>query len=185
MAVAVISAKLIASCLILASQTYNVPAAAMIGIMHVEGGHVGQQVLNTNGSYDLGPMQVNTLWLPQLSRLWKVDVNTAHIWVRDNGCVNVYVAAWILRQKIDQTAGLYSGIARYHSGTGWRGDRYAKRVLAVMERKGLVTRGPSTHVPSVHVPSTHVPSIEQRAAPIRTAARTDSEDFRLKIIKEE
>ena len=169
MAAAVVSAKMIASCLLLAAQTYNVPPAAMIGIMHVEGGHVGQQVLNTNGSHDLGPMQVNTLWLPQLARLWSVDVSTARIWVRDNGCVNVYVAAWILRQKIDEVAGLYSGIARYHSGTGWRGEIYADRVVAVMERKGLVAHG----------------LYESRRPPTRAAVPADRQDPPIKLAKKE
>jgi hypothetical protein len=134
----VTSAKIIGACLLLASKTYSVPPQVMIGIMHVEGGRVGQQVLNTNGSYDLGPMQVNTLWVPQLAKLWRVDQTTAHHWVRDNGCVNVYVAAWILRQKIDRTYGLYSGIAHYHSATPWRGQNYAQKVVGVMRRKGLL-----------------------------------------------
>lgn len=170
MAVAAAAAtKMLASCLILAAQSYSVPPAAMIGIMHVEGGHIGQQVLNTNGSYDLGPMQVNTLWLPQLARLWKVDTRTAHVWVRDNGCVNVYVAAWILRQKMNEGAGLYSGIARYHSGTGWRGERYANQVVAVMERKGLVSHGRPLSA----------------AAPIRTAEVAKNLDPHLKIAENE
>lgn len=132
------TAKIIGACLLLASQTYKVPPAVMIGIMHVEGGRVGQQVRNSNGSYDLGPMQVNTVWLPQLASLWGVDQSTAHLWVRDNGCVNVYVAAWILRQQIDKTSGLYSGIARYHSATRWRGHDYANKVITMMQKKGLV-----------------------------------------------
>jgi hypothetical protein len=170
MAVAAAAAtKMLASCLILAAQSYNVPPAAMIGIMHVEGGHIGQQVMNTNGSYDLGPMQVNTLWLPQLARLWHVDARTAHMWVRDNGCVNVYVAAWILRQKMNDGAGLYNGIARYHSGTGWRGARYANQVVAVMQRKGLVLR-------ELQQPS---------APPIRTAEVGDDQKSPLKIAKNE
>lgn len=132
------TAKIIGACLLLASQTYKVPPAVMIGIMHVEGGRVGQEVRNSNGSYDLGPMQVNTIWIPQLAGLWGVDHSTARQWVRDNGCVNVYVAAWILRQQIDKTSGLYSGIARYHSATRWRGHDYANKVIAVMQKKGLV-----------------------------------------------
>jgi len=135
------TAKMIGACLLLASQTYQVPPAVMIGIMHVEGGRVGQQVLNTNGSYDLGPMQVNTIWLPQLSKLWGVDAATARTWVRDNGCVNVYVSAWILRQKIDDTSGLYSGIAHYHSATPWRGQQYANKVIGMMKRKGIAIAG--------------------------------------------
>lgn len=170
MAGPVIAAKIIASCLLLASQTYHVPPAAMIGIMNIEGGRVGQQVLNVNGSYDLGPMQVNTLWLPRLARLWHVDERTAHVWVRDNGCINVYVAAWILRQKIDEGGDIYAGIARYHSATGWRGARYADKVIAVMERKGLVMPGLAD---TTHIRQTQL------------ASRVEGGERNLRAIKEE
>lgn len=134
-----ITAKTLAACLVLASNTYQVPPAVMIGIMQVEGGYVGQQVgPNGNGTYDLGPMQVNTRWVPELARIWNVSKDTAHSWVRDDGCVNLHVAAWILKQKITETGSLYSGIAHYHSATPSRGTRYARKVIAAMDRKGLV-----------------------------------------------
>lgn len=135
------TAKALAACLMLAANTYKVPPAVMVGIMHVEGGRVGQQSLNSNGSYDLGPMQVNTVWMPQLARQWRVDQATARRWVRDNGCVNIHVAAWILKQKINEAGYLYGGIARYHSATPGRGHAYAGKVIAVMERKGLIDHG--------------------------------------------
>ena len=133
-----ITAHLLAACLNLAAQTYQVPPAVLVGIMHVEGGRVGQEVgPNINGTYDLGPMQVNTLWLPQLARSWRVDVKKARAVVRDDACMNVKVAAWILRAKIDEAGSLYGGIARYHSATPWRGQRYAAKVVGAMKRKGL------------------------------------------------
>lgn len=128
-----------AACLLLAANTYHVPAAVMIGIMHVEGGHIGQEVgPNFNGTYDLGPMQVNSRWIPELQRSWNVSAPTARSWVRDNGCVNVHVAAWILRQKMDNAGSLWGGIAGYHSATPSIGTPYANKVIAVMDRKGLV-----------------------------------------------
>ncbi len=132
--------------MILASQTYNVPLPVMIGIMHVEGGRVGQQVgPNINMTYDLGPMQVNTRWIPELAKAWNVDPKIAHKLVRDDGCVNVRVAAWILHNKIQDAGSLYGGIAYYHSATPGIGSRYAAKVMDVMERKGLIkqdgTRG--------------------------------------------
>lgn len=134
-----IAAKTIAACLLLASNTYQVPPAVMIGIMQVEGGRVGQQVgPNGNGTYDLGPMQVNTRWVPELARIWRVSEPTAKSWVRDDGCVNLHVAAWILKQKIMETGSLYGGIARYHSATPGLGSRYAGKVIAAMERRGLI-----------------------------------------------
>ncbi len=127
-----------AACLVMASQTHSVPAAVLIGIMRVEGGHVGQAVPNTNGTYDLGPMQVNTSWLPELARRWNVDEKTAYHWVRDDGCVNVEVAAWILKRNINKTGYLIGGISNYHSATPVLGTDYARKVVAVMRRFGLI-----------------------------------------------
>lgn len=134
-----ITAQTLAACLLLAAQTYQVPPAVMIGIMHVEGGRVGQAVgPNVNGTYDLGPMQVNTRWVPELARAWRLDHKTATKLVRDDGCVNVRVAAWILSRKIKEAGSLYGGIAYYHSATPGIGTRYAAKVVALMERKGLI-----------------------------------------------
>ena len=134
-----IAMQTLAACLLLAANTYHVPPAVMIGIMHVEAGHVGQEVgPNSNGTYDLGPMQVNSRWLPELAQYWHVNKTTARAWVRDNGCVNVHVAAWILHQKINEAGYLYGGIARYHSATPGHGQRYASKVVAAMERQGLI-----------------------------------------------
>ena len=127
-----------AACLVMSAQNYSVPAAVLIGIMRVEGGHVGQQVLNTNGTYDLGPMQVNTSWMPELARYWNVDQRTAYRMVRDDGCVNVGVAAWILKRNINRTGYLVGGISHYHSATPSLGVNYARKVVAVMRRFGLV-----------------------------------------------
>lgn len=97
-------ANTLATCIFLASQTYGVPPAVLVGILHVEGGKVGQQVRNSNGTYDLGPMQINTIWMPELARHWQVPQSTAKRWVRDDGCINVAVGAWILRKKVTMPA---------------------------------------------------------------------------------
>ena len=132
------AASVLATCIFLASQQYHVPPAVMIGILQVEGGKVGQEVgPNVNGTYDLGPMQINTLWLEELSQKWKVSHDTARKWVRDDECVNVGVGAWILRQKINQTGSLSKGIAYYHSGTPHIGKRYRQKVIDAMRRSGL------------------------------------------------
>jgi hypothetical protein len=134
-----LTVQALATCVLMASNTYHVPAAVMIGIMHVEGGHIGQEAgPNFNGTFDLGPMQVNTHWLPQLAQIWHVPAPTARKWVRDDGCVNVHVAAWILRQKMEQSGSIWGGIAAYHSATPGVGGPYADKVVAVMDRKGLV-----------------------------------------------
>lgn len=132
------TSKILAACLMLASQTYGVPPAVLVGIYKAEGGQVGQEVRNTNGSSDLGPMQINTLWLPTLAEKWGVNESTARRWVRDDACTNVGVSAWILRSHIDDTKSLSGAIARYHSRTPVHGNRYKARVLEILHKNGLI-----------------------------------------------
>jgi hypothetical protein len=131
--------QILAACLLYAANTYQLPPQALIAIMHVEGGKVGQAVANTNGSYDLGPMQVNTIWMPELAKIWGTDTQTAMRRVRDNGCVNIHVSAWILRQRVNTTGNLYKGIAAYHSYTPVHGNRYLQKIVSAMRRLGFLT----------------------------------------------
>ena len=127
------------ACMMQAADAYNVPAAVLRGIYEVEGGRVGQAVgPNRNGTYDLGPMQINTLWIPKLAEHWNVDYKTAYNAVKNDGCVNMSVSAWILAGRIRSTGNLTMGIAHYHSATPKFGHTYAKKVIAAMRRLGLV-----------------------------------------------
>lgn len=134
-----VTTKVLAACLMLAAQTYSVPPAVLVGILHVEGGKVGQAVgPNQNGTYDLGPMQINTVWLPDLAGRWGVNESTAMRWVRDDPCTNMGVAAWILRSHYNETGSLSKAIANYHSRTSHVGSAYKKRVVTAMRQKGLL-----------------------------------------------
>lgn len=129
----------IATCLMIAAQTYNVPPAVMLGIMHVEGGRAGQAVgPNTNGTYDLGPMQINTMWVPKLAQHWRVNYNTAFSMIKNDPCINVNVAAWILRQRLNESGNLTLAIAHYHSKTPKFGYVYARKVIGAMRRMSLI-----------------------------------------------
>jgi hypothetical protein len=131
--------KILAACLMLAAQTYSVPPAVLVGIYQVEGGQVGQEVgPNDNGSYDLGPMQINTIWLPDLAAYWGVSVPTARQWVKDDPCTNVGVAAWILKRHLDETGDLAQAIAYYHSRTYHYGQAYKQKVVSSMYNHGLI-----------------------------------------------
>ncbi len=137
-----ITAQALALCIFAAAQTYSVPAPVLLGILHVEGGRVGQAVLNTNGTHDLGPMQINTIWMPELARHWQVSESRAKQMVRDDACINIGVGAWILRKKMNDTGSLYQGIAWYHSATPKFGHKYRDKVLRAMQNYRLV-RQPS------------------------------------------
>jgi soluble lytic murein transglycosylase-like protein len=135
-----ITPQALALCIFTAAQTYVVPPSVILGILNVEGGRIGQAVHNTNNTYDLGPMQINTIWIPELARYWGVNEQVALTKVRDDACINIGVGAWILRSKMNETGSLAQGIAYYHSATPHLGHNYQRKVLNAMERYRLVRR---------------------------------------------
>jgi soluble lytic murein transglycosylase-like protein len=133
-----ITPQALAVCIFAAAQTYVVPPSVILGILNVEGGRIGQAVHNENNTYDLGPMQINTIWIPELANYWGVSQSTALQKVRDDACINIGVGAWILRRKMNETGSLYTGIAYYHSATPHLGHNYRQKVMNAMQRYRLV-----------------------------------------------
>ena len=84
---------LLQSCILGAARVHDVPPAAMVVLLMVEGGRLGMRSSNTNGTGDLGPFQVNEIWLPKIARYWNVpEVETRRL-VRDDLCANAEAAA--------------------------------------------------------------------------------------------
>lgn len=121
----------------MAAQNYAIPPQVLIGILHVEGGKVGQQVRNSNGTYDLGPMQINTLWTAELAKEWGVSRSYAKHVIRDDACTNVNVAAWIFRRNLNEAKSLAKAIEWYNSRTPHIGRAYRKKVIAAMKKHNL------------------------------------------------
>src|ERR1700722_7949826 len=100
-------------CINRAAITYIVPAKVIISVLEVEGGRVGSATPNKNGTVDLGPMQINSSWLPQLAHYGYTRQQLQY-----DPCVNVLVGTWILSNKITQVAtqssDYWQGVAGYH-----------------------------------------------------------------------
>jgi soluble lytic murein transglycosylase-like protein len=79
-------------CIAAASRYYEVPELLLHAILQKEGGRPGSMTRNTNGSWDLGPAQINTSWLPLFAR-YGVGAQA----LRDDSCTNFYAEAWVLR----------------------------------------------------------------------------------------
>ncbi|MCA3266117.1 MAG: lytic transglycosylase domain-containing protein [Azospirillum sp.] len=141
-------AALVASCMIAAAQTHGLSPSTLFVILHIEGGRVGEYSKNTNGTRDLGPMQVNTIWLPEVARRFNTDRSRAERAMLDDPCVNIETGAWILRGRIDATGDVATGIAHYHSATPRFGQAYLRRfhekalkIDAALTRSGQIESG--------------------------------------------
>jgi hypothetical protein len=49
-------------------------------------------VQNSNGSHDLGPMQVNSFWVPRLAALTSRAPDQIRTWLTNDPCFNVQAA---------------------------------------------------------------------------------------------
>jgi soluble lytic murein transglycosylase-like protein len=110
-------------CINQAAVEFHVPAKLIISILNIERGKVGQAVKNSNGTYDLGPMQINTSWLPELRRY-----SISREAVQYDPCINVKVGAWILAKSIAEEKSLLKGVGDYHSHTFKHNYPYSQKV---------------------------------------------------------
>lgn len=130
--------QILYSCIVAAANLYNFSPTILYGIYTAEQGKVGYERQNDNGSYDLGVMQINTVWVPELSKHWNLSEKETRVVLRDDGCLNIKTAAWILKQQLNKEPDLIKAIGNYHSKTPRHNKRYRSTVLLNLKEKGLL-----------------------------------------------
>jgi hypothetical protein len=94
------------------------------GLRDQEGGWIGAEILNTDGSYDLGPMQVNSWWVGRISRILRHSGSDVRHWMIHDACFNVRAARWIFLSGLALTGDYWQAVGAYHSPTKLRQQRY-------------------------------------------------------------
>lgn len=123
------------ACMALVAQLYHLPARVLPAIHAVEGGTVGMVNHNTDGSDDLGLMQINTIWLPELSRVTGLTELVLRERLAQRACFNIAAAGAIMRVYLDETHGdLMRAVGNYHSHTPDRNAAYQLKVVRSAER---------------------------------------------------
>jgi hypothetical protein len=118
------------ACMTLVASLYNLPPRVLPSIHAVEGGQVATAHPNRDGSEDLGYMQVNTRWLPLLSRYTGQTKEAVRQNLLSRVCYNVAAAGLIMRTYLDETSGdLMRAIGDYHSHTPPLNRAYQAMVL--------------------------------------------------------
>lgn len=113
-----------------AADRYQVPVDLLYAISRVESGNRAAAIgRNTNGSYDLGVMQINTMHLPRLA---KYGI-TAQRLIEDP-CLNVHIGASILSESIARHGFTWRAIGAYNAGSENKRLIYARKVYAMYER---------------------------------------------------
>lgn len=132
------------ACGIQAATRFSLPANLVIAVAEQEGGRAGQWVKNKNGTYDVGPMQLNTSYLKTLERFGISPSDVAA-----EGCYPFELAAWRLRRHLDRDTGdIWTRASNYHSRTPTHNARYR---TALRARAAKWARWLSEHVPTVAI----------------------------------
>jgi hypothetical protein len=133
-----------AQCFMREAERNAIDPVVLLAVFKTEGGRPGEYAINSNGTADLGPMSVNTVWVPTLAK--RFDISEAEVLrrVASDGCTNIAAAAWILGRKIAETGNIWEGVAHYHSRHPAKQGPYLKRVYArlsaIIERLGGSSR---------------------------------------------
>ena len=90
---------------------------------------------NANGSIDVGQLQINSIHFPDLARQ-----GIPHRALTDP-CVNIYVAAWLLKQKMVRYGNTWRAIGAYHSESPHERDAYARSIQAILVSWGQLLPG--------------------------------------------
>lgn len=103
-----------------------------VSVMRQERGAVGTQSKNTDLSFDLGPMQVNTIHIEDLERVTNIPAREVFKALKYDPCANIATGLWLLRRSINRSGDLWKGVAQYHSRTPSKGHPYAWNVYNKM-----------------------------------------------------
>lgn len=117
------------ACVVRAAAQYDLPPGLVLSVMKVEGGVDGAVHRNSNGSYDYGLMQINSVWLPKLASMGFTREHLVH-----QACDNVSVASWILRQNLDASDHFWKGVGNYHSRNVRANQDYQRKIAAAARK---------------------------------------------------
>lgn len=118
----------IARCIQLASVGRSWLEKTLWGLRDQEAGWIGAEVPNSNGTHDLGPLQVNSSWVARLSVLIDREPHLVRNWLINDPCFNVQAAKWLFLSGLRTSGNYWQAIGVYHSPTPWRQERYRKNV---------------------------------------------------------
>ena len=113
-------------CVSAAARTYEGVSPLMLKtVLAVEGGQVGTVRKNTDGSFDLGPMQINTINLKDIASATGFSARDLLL----DGCKNIKAGAWLLYRHLKDTDGSYwLAMGNYHSKTPSHRLAYLRKI---------------------------------------------------------
>lgn len=113
------------ACMAQAAADYSLPLRALVAVWLTEGGRVGTESKNKNGTTDYGPFQINSVWVKRL----QTDFGITQQMLTHDFCLSARAGAYILRYEINMANGsFWDGVGHYHSRTPRLKFAYIERV---------------------------------------------------------
>ncbi|MGX9960598.1 transglycosylase SLT domain-containing protein [Xanthomonas euvesicatoria] len=117
-----------AACVTAAAARYKVPEQLIWTILKTEGGTTGRVSKNTNGTYDMGVMQINSVHLQSPPYQFSKYGITREALINDQ-CLNINVGTYMLASEIARAPTFWKGVTNYHSRTPAKAAVYLGKVL--------------------------------------------------------
>jgi hypothetical protein len=84
---------------------------------------------NTNGSVDVGIMQINSVHFKSLKDKFGIDPS----YLVHHNCANIFYAAHILRESINREGTFWKGVGSYHSRTEDLNLKYQRKIAQTIK----------------------------------------------------
>lgn len=107
-----------------AATRYSINPSLLRAIAHVEsGGNPKALSRNSDGSEDIGLMQINSVWLPKLASfgIRRKDLL--------DPCTSIQVGAWVLSLNVRRYGETWRAVGAYNSGRHEKREAYVRRVM--------------------------------------------------------
>mgnify|MGYP002361262001 CR=1 FL=1 len=119
-------------CFDIAADHYKVPSNLLKAIAQTESrGNKSAINMNTNGTYDVGIMQINSTWIPKLQR---AGIERGLLL---DPCSNIQIGAWILSDNIKRYGLTNEAIGRYNSSIPAYKRQYVMKVFSNYKKSQL------------------------------------------------
>ncbi|HUD95854.1 lytic transglycosylase domain-containing protein, partial [Sphingobium sp.] len=105
------------------------------GLRDQEGGWIGAEVRNRNGSHDLGSLQINSWWVPRIAVTLNRSPEDVRHWLRYDPCFNANAARWIFVAALASTGSFWKAVGVYHRPSSDGQKRYAHSVAEHLKRR--------------------------------------------------
>lgn len=115
-------------CLLEAANKYQISPLLVWGIIKTESNFNWKALgRNSDGSYDIGIMQINSRWLPFLK---KYGIDEKSLW---HPCINIYVGTWILASCVAKYGYTWDAVGCYNARSLYKKRIYAWKVYREIE----------------------------------------------------